>query len=161
MEVKIAPSILSADFSCLGHAVRAMGEWGADMVHIDVMDGHFVPPITIGPIVVKALKPLTDRPFDVHLMVTNPMDHVDAFIDAGADSGIMVFVFTASADSRELIDCDEGTLEWVDKSSIVDLDLVDDLPEILPRVLAMPDDAPPYFAHVSYDASDTIRIRYG
>ena len=86
MEVKIAPSILSADFSCLGHAVRAMGEWGADMVHIDVMDGHFVPPITIGPIVVKALKPLTDRPFDVHLMVTNPMDHVDAFIDAGADS---------------------------------------------------------------------------
>ena len=86
MEVKIAPSILSADFSCLGNAVRAMGEWGADMVHIDVMDGHFVPPITIGPIVVKALKPLTDRPFDVHLMVTNPMDHVDAFIDAGADS---------------------------------------------------------------------------
>ena len=86
MEVKVAPSILSADFSCLAKAISAMGEWGADMVHIDVMDGHFVPPITIGPIVVEALRPLTDRPFDVHLMVDNPMDHVDAFIDAGADS---------------------------------------------------------------------------
>jgi ribulose-phosphate 3-epimerase len=86
MEVKVAPSILSADFSCLGKAVTAMKEWGADMVHIDVMDGHFVPPITIGPIVVEALRPLTDRPFDVHLMVDNPMDHVDHFISAGADS---------------------------------------------------------------------------
>jgi ribulose-phosphate 3-epimerase len=86
MEVKVAPSILSADFSCLGKAIRAMGEWGADMVHIDVMDGHFVPPITIGPIVVEALRPLTDRPFDVHLMITDPMAHVDAFIDAGADN---------------------------------------------------------------------------
>jgi len=86
MEVKVAPSILSADFSCLGKAIRNMKEWGADMVHIDVMDGHFVPPITIGPIVVEALRPLTDRPFDAHLMVTNPMDHVDAFIEAGADT---------------------------------------------------------------------------
>lgn len=82
-------------------------------------------------------------------------------IDAGADSGIMVFVFTARCDSRVVIDCDEGTLEWVDRTRIAGLDLVDDLPEILPRVLAMPDDAPPYFAHVSYDASDTILIRYG
>jgi len=86
MEVKIAPSILSADFSCLGKAIGSMDEWGADMVHIDVMDGHFVPPITIGPIVVEALRPLTDKPFDVHLMVDNPMDHVDDFIAAGADS---------------------------------------------------------------------------
>lgn len=86
MEVKVAPSILSADFSCLGKAVTAMKEWGADMVHIDVMDGHFVPPITIGPIGVEALRPLTDCPFDVHLMVDNPMDQVDAFIKAGADS---------------------------------------------------------------------------
>jgi ribulose-phosphate 3-epimerase len=86
MEVKIAPSILSADFSCLGNAIRAMGEWGADMVHIDVMDGHFVPPITIGPIVVKSIRSLTEKPFDVHLMVDDPMKHVDAFIDAGADS---------------------------------------------------------------------------
>lgn len=82
-------------------------------------------------------------------------------IDAGADSGIMVFVFTAACDSRELIDCDEGALEWVETSKVAGLDLVEDLPEILPRVLAMPHDAPPYFAHVSYDASDTILIRYG
>lgn len=82
-------------------------------------------------------------------------------IDAGTTNGIMVFIFTAVSDSRALIDCDEGTLEWVDRARIAALDLVEDLPEILPRVLAMPDDAPPYFAHVSYDESDIIRIRYG
>ena len=86
MEVKIAPSILSADFAHLGRDVVSLKEWGADIVHIDVMDGHFVPPITIGPIVVKALRPLVDCPFDVHLMVDNPMNHVDDFINAGADS---------------------------------------------------------------------------
>jgi 8-oxo-dGTP diphosphatase len=82
-------------------------------------------------------------------------------IDAGADSGIMVFVFTAASDSRAVIDCDEGTLEWVDRAAIATLDLVEDLPLILPRVLEMADDASPYFAHVSYDAADTILIRYG
>lgn len=82
-------------------------------------------------------------------------------IDAGADSGIVVFVFTAISDSRELIECDEGTLEWVDISRVGRLDLVDDLPDILPRILQMADDTPPYFAHVSYDTSDTILIRYG
>ena len=82
-------------------------------------------------------------------------------IDAGAESGIMVFVFTAVSGARDVIDCDEGALEWVNVAKIAELDLVEDLPEILPRVMAMPDDAPPYFVHVSYDASDTIRIRYG
>lgn len=82
-------------------------------------------------------------------------------IDAGAGSGVMVFVFTATCDSHDVIDCEEGTLEWVNKSRIAALDLVEDLPEILPRVLAMPPDAPPYSAHVSYDQSDIIRIRYG
>ena len=82
-------------------------------------------------------------------------------IDAGRDTGIMVFVFTASCDTREVIACDEGTLEWINRDHIAALDLVEDLPEILPRVLAMPDDAPPYFAHVSYDESDIILIRYG
>jgi 8-oxo-dGTP diphosphatase len=82
-------------------------------------------------------------------------------IDAGADSGIMVFVFTASCASRKLIDCDEGTLEWVNRDQVSVLDLVEDLPEVLPRVLRMADDALPYFAHVRYDEFDTIRIRYG
>lgn len=86
MEVKVAPSILSADFANLGREIVSLTEWGADIIHIDVMDGHFVPPITIGPLVVKAIRPLTDRPFDVHLMVDNPLKHVDAFVEAGADS---------------------------------------------------------------------------
>lgn len=86
MVIKIAPSILSADFSRLGEEVRRLDQGGADMVHIDVMDGHFVPNITIGPLVVKAIRPYTELPFDVHLMMDNPMDFVDAYMEAGADS---------------------------------------------------------------------------
>ena len=81
----IAPSILSADFAKLGEEVRAIDEAGADWIHVDVMDGHFVPNITIGPGVVKALRPHTQKPFDVHLMIS-PVDlFLDAFAEAGAD----------------------------------------------------------------------------
>jgi len=81
----IAPSILSADFARLGEEVRAIDAAGADWIHIDVMDGHFVPNLTIGPGVVKALRPHTQKPFDVHLMIS-PLDHfLDAFAEAGAD----------------------------------------------------------------------------
>lgn len=83
--VRIAPSILSADFAALGQEVRAIEAAGADWVHIDVMDGHFVPNLTIGPAVVKALRPHSTLPFDVHLMIS-PVDHfLDAFAAAGAD----------------------------------------------------------------------------
>ncbi|OGR01321.1 MAG: ribulose-phosphate 3-epimerase [Deltaproteobacteria bacterium RIFOXYD12_FULL_50_9] len=82
---QIAPSILSADFSRLGDEIKAVAVAGADVIHIDVMDGHFVPNITIGPLVVRAVRKITDLPLDVHLMITNPDEHLDAFAAAGAD----------------------------------------------------------------------------
>ncbi|MFO7813303.1 MAG: ribulose-phosphate 3-epimerase [Pelovirga sp.] len=83
--MKIAPSILSADFSRLGDEIRAIDQAGADYVHIDVMDGHFVPNITIGPLVVDAVRRVTDLPLDVHLMIEQPDRYVEDFAKAGAD----------------------------------------------------------------------------
>ncbi len=83
--IKIAPSILSADFSRLGEEVKALDHAGADYIHIDVMDGHFVPNITIGPLVVGAIRPVTDLPLDVHLMIENPDQYIPDFARAGAD----------------------------------------------------------------------------
>jgi ribulose-phosphate 3-epimerase len=87
--IRISPSLLSADFSRLGAEIEALDKAGADMIHIDVMDGHFVPNITLGPPIVKALRPHTKLPFDVHLMIAPVDPYIEAFAEAGAD-GITV-----------------------------------------------------------------------
>ena len=83
--VQIAPSILAADFSALGEQIAAVERGGADLIHVDVMDGHFVPNITIGPPVVRAIRRVASRPLDVHLMIEEPDRYIEAFVDAGAN----------------------------------------------------------------------------
>ena len=83
--VKIAPSILSADFANLAKEIKDVESGGADYIHVDVMDGHFVPNITLGPMIVKAVRPITDLPLDVHLMIENPDQYIEAFAEAGSD----------------------------------------------------------------------------
>lgn len=83
--IKLAPSILSADFSRLGEEIDMLDSSSCDLIHVDVMDGHFVPNLTIGPMFINAVRSRTKKPFDVHLMMDNPMDLVDLYIDAGAD----------------------------------------------------------------------------
>ena len=95
MNIKIAPSILSANFGCLDREIRKIELAGADMVHIDVMDGHFVPNITIGPVVVKYISYLTELPLDVHLMIEKPEKFIDEFVKSGSDM-ITVHIETIS-----------------------------------------------------------------
>ena len=84
-KIQISPSILSADFSQLGNEIKRLEDAGADMIHVDVMDGHFVPNLTIGPPVIKALRKYTNIPFDVHLMISPVHKYINDFSDAGAD----------------------------------------------------------------------------
>lgn len=127
----LAPSLLSADFSNLEASIRTIELKGGDFIHIDVMDGHFVPNLTIGPPVVKALRAKTTLPFDVHLMVTNPEALIDAFIDAGADW--ITFHAEAAVHAHRLVSVihDAGKKAGI---SIVPSTPVSSILEILPFV---------------------------
>jgi len=98
VRIKVAPSILSADFSCLEKEIKRVERSGADMLHIDVMDGHFVPNITIGPVVVKNIRKITRLPLDVHLMIEQPQKYLKNFADAGVDM-ITMHIETIGAQS--------------------------------------------------------------
>lgn len=100
--MKIAPSLLSCDFSKMGEEIKRMDVCGADWMHLDIMDGHFVPNITFGAPVIKTVRGYTDKPFDVHLMISDPLKYADDFIDAGAD--IITFHIECDSDIQQTID---------------------------------------------------------
>ena len=108
MRIKIAASILSADFSCLAVELKKVKRAGADLIHVDVMDGHFVPNITIGAVVVKYMRKATSLPLDVHLMIDNPAKYIGAFVNAGSD---MITVHIETVTLKELAAIARGLKE--------------------------------------------------
>ncbi|MFB6276399.1 MAG: ribulose-phosphate 3-epimerase [Halothece sp.] len=135
----IAPSILSADFSRLGEEVKAVDQAGADWIHVDVMDGRFVPNITIGPLVVNAIRPITDKPLDVHLMIVEPEKYVADFAQAGADIISVHAEHNASPHLHRTLQLikDQGKQAGVVLNPATPLDLIDYALELCDLVLIM------------------------
>lgn len=135
--IKIAPSLLAADVSSLGEEVKLLQKAGADMLHFDVMDGHFVPNLTFGPHILKGLKKLTNLPFDVHLMVDNPEEVVPWFIEAGADS--ITFHLEACPQPLELIEFihRQGKKAGLSTKPGTPVELLRDYGKFVERILVM------------------------
>ena len=154
--LKIAPSILSADFTRLGEQIREAEEGGADWIHVDVMDGHFVPNITIGPLVAAAAKRATSLPVDVHLMIERPERYVDAFADAGADY-LTVHVETSPHLHRTVQAIRErGVRPGVTLNPATPLEAIVEILPFVDLVLVM--SVNPGFGGQSYISTSTSRI---
>lgn len=154
--IKIAPSILSADFAYLADEVKKVADAGADLIHIDVMDGHFVPNLTFGPPVVASLRKVTKLPFDVHLMVTNPQDLIEPFINAGADI-ITVHAETAPHLHRLVQQIKEaGVKAGVSLNPSTSLTMVEEILADLDMVLIM--SVNPGFGGQKFISSSTEKI---
>jgi len=155
--VRIAPSILSADFASLGAEVRAVSQAGADYIHIDVMDGHFVPNLTIGPAVVAALRPHSSLPFDVHLMISPADPYIPDFVQAGAD--IVTVHVEAGPHLHRTIQLikDEGVRAGLALNPGTPLTVVEPLLDTLDLVLVM--SVNPGFGGQSFIAGQLEKIR--